>query len=362
MKTSPSFLRFILATALSALAASAQSGQTEPGAAAAPASADAEWAALRNLGRPQSPPAAGVPASPARARDREIAARLAEADRLRDFRLRHPAHAAATEAKRLEAKALLHAKALGDTAQDGRRSQLVGEIRRDAAIALPLRAEVAAFSDNLDVSRLPGLTRDSRLAAYERVARALNAEFPALPDGCESLVRIAKDSPDDRAQAIAREVLSLAAAPAQARAEAQILLDRHALVGRPLREAGGLILASSAPAAAGGGRPVIIYTWASFSPGSVAQAGRIAELAPAHARLVGVCLDQRDLAPARALAATGQLPGEQVFDWLGRRGELAETLKLAEVGLVYVADAGGVIRSVSAQRNLAEALAALAQP
>ncbi|MBA3849574.1 MAG: hypothetical protein C0502_06205 [Opitutus sp.] len=328
------------------------------------AAADAAWAALksRGPGQPVDVPAGTDAASARQARADAIAAYLRDADDLRDFRLRFADHAAANEARLLEAQALLRTKALGDTAQDARRDQLVADIRRDTAIPVARRAPLAAYSDNLEVSRTPGLTGDARLAAYERTARALNSEFPTMPDGYESLVQIAKVSPDDRAQAIAREILAHPGAPAHAKAEARMLGERHALVGRPLREAAGPILANTAPQAAAGGRPVVLYTWASFSPPSLAQARRLAGLAPGGARLVGVCLDQRTLAPARALAAEQALPGEQVFDWLGRRGELAEALKLTEVGLVYTVDSAGTIRSVSAQRDLAAALAALAQP
>jgi len=344
------------------LSSSLSGASAQPGPAAAAKKADEEWLALKDLGQPksQSPGGPVSPAAAAQARQQFAVGLVRDADRLKEFRTTNPAHAGAKKAKRLEALLLVQAWRAGASSSASRRTQLVAEIRGDASLPAASRAEVAALAEHVAVAKRPGLSRDGRLAAYEQAVRGLTAEFPELPNGYESLVQIAKDSSDAKAQAIARNVLGLAAAPATVKAEAQILLDRHALVGRPVAELVRPILGAANPIERAKGRPLVLYSWATFAAGSHALAADLAARTPAGVALVGLCLDFRDLAPAKALATAQKLPGEQLYDWLGRRGEVAERLKLTDPALAFVIDAGGIIRAVSAQRDLPATLAALA--
>jgi len=218
------------------------------------------------------------------------------------------------------------------------------------------------LADNLAVARRRGLTDSDRSLAYEQAARALLAEFPAAPEAAEALLQVARASDDARARALAAELLALPSAPASVQHAATVLTARQALTGHSLRALAAAALGPEHSLARPTTQPLIVYSWHSASRSSLALAGRLAALAPPGSLIVGVCLDAGDLAPARALAEAGAVPGGQVFHPLGRRGAFAAASLLVDPGLVYTAGPDGLILSVSAQRDLAAAFAALPRP
>ena len=281
---------------------------------------------------------------------------VSDAELFRAFRERFPNSGERGEAKRQEALLLIQAWQLGDTANASRRTELVREIRRDTSLATALRAHVAALADNVAVALRAELSPTERVAAYENTVRSLIAEFPAHPAGYESLLQIARASPPERAIVIAQD-LAVMPAPAQVTGAATLLLERHSLVGRPIAPMVEPILGADNPVARAAGRSLLIYTWSSKSDLSQQAIRDAAKKLPAAVALVGLCLDERDLTKARQRAVT--LPGEQLYDWLGARGEVAERLQLTEVGLIYVAGPDGNIASVTAHQNVAAALSAV---
>jgi len=322
--------------------------------------ADQEWESLKLLGKVTRPRSASSdPAEVERARQKFTAELLRDADRLKNFQARNPEHSKHKEAKRLEALFLVRAWQAGETTQELRRKQLVEAIRSDATLDPAARSEVAALADHLTVAKNTALSRSEKLSAYEEVLRGLTAEFPMLPNGYEALVNIAKDSPDERALAIVRDVLAMPQASNPAKAEAQTLLDRFALLGKSLPELVRPIVGPDHAMRRAHGQPVVIYSWASSSRGSIVRAKAITGNVPPGAVVVGVCLDRQELESAKSRAVAERLPGEQVFDALGRHGVLAGRLNLTDHGLIYLADGNGIIRSVSAHRDLAAAFAAL---
>lgn len=335
----------------------AHSAQETGGAAPAQMSADEEWKELRDIGRPTAPQSGNAPEAAERTRQRIASDMVRDADRLKTFYTRNANHEAAEQAKRLEALALVFAWQAGDDRSLDRCRSAVADVRKNTKVPAAERSEVAAFFENVGVEKRNGLSPAERLAAYEETARKLATEFPDLPDAYEALVHIASDSSDDRAAMLAAELAKMDRAPAWVKREARMISARYELIGRSAAEQTNLIFAADNPFAKAAGKPLVIYTWATFHPPSITGAKELLAQVPASVALIGICLDQRDLKPARALAQNESLPGEQIFDWLGRRGEVAEALAAVEPGLVYVADSKGVIRSVSAQRNLHAALA-----
>ena len=164
------------------------------------------------------------------------------------------------------------------------------------------------------------------------------------PDDAES-VRIAVD-------------LEAMPAPAAVKATAREVRERQSLVGRSLTALAEAAGGKDNPLAATGGRGVVLYAWATWSPGSIALARRLPQLVPAGVTLIGVNLDT-DLAAAKSLAQGESLPGEQLYDEHGMAGPLALALKLTAAPQLYVADKTGVIRAVTADRgNISAKLAA----
>jgi len=218
------------------------------------------------------------------------------------------------------------------------------------------------LADNLAIARRRDLPDADRSLAYEQAARALFAEFFAAPEAAEALLQVARASEDARAGVLAAELLALPSAPASVQHAAGVLAARQALTGRSLRALAATALGPEHPLARPTAQPLILYAWHSASRSSLALAGKIAALAPPGALIFGVCLDAGDLAPARALAEAGGVPGGQIFHPLGRRGAFAAASQLVEPGLVYTAGPDGLVLSVSAQRDLAAAFAPLHRP
>jgi hypothetical protein len=103
---------------------------------------------------------------------------------------------------------------------------------------------------------------------------------------------------------------------------------------------------------------LLIYTWSVANRGSLDLGQEIGSLNPPNTAVVGINLDS-DANVARAAAATRGLPGELIFAARSENPELVQALRLDGSGTVYLADAQGVLRDLSAQRSLTSAFVAL---
>jgi len=354
-------LRIPVAVFLLATLTGVSMAQSGTKGVAAGKSADEEWLTLKTLANPsqRSRPAVNDAVAAEATRRNVIASLRSDADKLKDFQSKHATHREAKEAKRLEALLLVQAWQIGDAVSDARRNQLVSEIRGDPSIPEAKRAEVAALADHVGVEKRPGLSGPAKLLAYEQIIRGLNVEFPTMPNGYEALVQVAKHSDDSKARALAREVAAMPAAPKAVRDEADALARRYDLIGKSLPEIAFPVLGPGNVAERAQRKPVIVYSWATFARGSIALAKDIAANAPPGIAIIGVNLDTRDLAPARQLATSEKLPGDQVYDWMGRKGDLAQRIFLLDPGVAYLVGRDGIIRSVSAHHDLKAALASV---
>lgn len=306
---------------------------------AVPTAGDAAWQSLQSIIQTdgESPSAATL---------------ITEADGYKAFYSQYPNHTQARNARCLEALALVKAWLQGDTSQATRRAALVASVRTDKSVSAPLRAQLFAFSDSVGIEKQSWTSRDDKMAAYAQATRALIAEFPEMPNGYESLMYIARDSSDTAGPALAKEVLSMSAAPAWVRSAAQVIADRFALIGQSLPGIATPMLGAGSPFASASGHSIVVYSWATSNPASVLRAKATAAKAPAGAVVVGVCLDSGDASSAKAQAAAQALPGTQLYDSLGVKGALAQALKFTSPGFIYLAGTDGVIRSVSLQDDL----------
>jgi hypothetical protein len=138
----------------------------------------------------------------------------------------------------------------------------------------------------------------------------------------------------------------------------QLLLERLALVGQPFSDVLSDAGAKTVQSAVVAGKPTLVYTWASWSPGSIDMAEKLAKRNTAAANLVGVNLDS-DQTVAMDLATKHGLPGAQQFDSRGADGALAKRLKVNGAPLVFLIDAKGVIQDVRGTDNFDQKLTAL---
>lgn len=315
-------------------------------------SADLAWQTLKNFGQPTSPPQTG----PKPTKDQLKATFLSQADQLKAFYTQYPTHLSAKEAKQREVTALAFAALNGDSTQDARRQSALAAVRSDSGLSVAQRSEAVAWSGRVAIKRQNLKSAAAVLAAEESLTRTLIQEFPGQTDGYNSLLGIARDSSPERGQVIARDVLAMREAPAKSKTDAQRLLERYALVGKPiapiLQKAGAASLLPST-----GGKVTVVYTWNAAAPQSLTRAGRMAVQAP-KARFIGVCLDS-NLASARQAASTRNAPGDQYYNASGPTNPLATGLAIQEPLAVYLVDRNGVIRDVKGATDFASKVANL---
>lgn len=282
---------------------------------------------------------------------------LRTAGMARAFSEGNPMDPRAGEARLIEARSLLQAAMAGDSpstaadpSREARVRALVDEVRRDRTMPVKTRYDLVALSE---VVRLRPLLRNrvEFLKAREQSAHGLIAEFPGEAGGYEVLLQLAENHPDDaEGERVAREIGEMPA-PESVKVRARCLVERQALVGRSLLEIARVALGEDNAIVSARGQGIILYTWATTSPGSISAAKFLTGRGPvAGVRLIGLNLD-RDVEAARAAARNAGLPGEQICDPRGLEGPLAQALKLNRPGEVYVASPQGELRSVSASRG-----------
>jgi len=286
------------------------------------------------------------------ARATRIAGNRSVADKARQFYTVHSGDAQASEARNIEIFSLIGALEEGDATVSGRLEQAVSALRSDPQISTQIRAQgAAAFEFTRGLREVRGL--EARMDTTERVARSLIREFPAEAPGYEALWAVAKSRPLEESVKLARELLTTEAPPAL-KTGAQTLLDRYALTGRPLASAldeSGLKVLAKFPE----GLPLIVYSWASWGPGSL-ELGRMIQARRFVA--LGVCLDE-DTAQAGRMAHSLGLGGEHIYDENGLQGPVVARLKFSTAGQIYLVDEAGVIRDVRGGEDFESKLAAL---
>ena len=264
---------------------------------------------------------------------------LAVADQARAFYLANPTHSSAPEARDVEILSLVSVAADGDQTVLTRLDRAVSDLRAATAIDAKVRARgVAAYEFTKATRQVT--TQSARMVAVEKVAQNLIAEFPSEPQGYEALLALAKATEANKSGQIARQLLA-SNAPDEIKRSAQTLVYRYALVGSNLSS----VIGNAGSETARGlskGTPVIVYSWASWAPGSV-ELGQMIQARRFAA--IGICLDT-EIDQAKALEQAAGLGGVQVYDPAGGGGAVANQLKYSAAGQIYLVDAKGVIRDV----------------
>lgn len=326
--------------------------------------ADTEWAVLINpptvaqsvSGSAKLRTAGLAKASTVTAKQKNIEQLVQRADQFHQFRLKYPQHAKAAEAKCQEAVTLFRAGLQGDSTQESQRNQLVVEIRADKSIAGSQRCSITAYAENLKIMRRKDLSPDARLDEFERVARALIAEFPELPAGYESLLGIACMRSDEAGLQVAKE-LAGTAVPEPVKQQVCTVIYRQSLIGKPVLELVATMPGLKTAFEQQQGHPILLYTWSVQSPPSVALAQKLSSELPPKVGMIGLNLDD-DVAAAKASVDAAHLRGEHCFAARATAG----VLTMHGPGLIFIIDEKGLLTSVSAQRNLANIIKGFATP
>lgn len=302
------------------------------------AAVDDAFRALQALASPA--PAKGATSDEREAdRRRQIAAFVAAAEKAREFYAKHPTHAKAIEARKIEATALLSATREGAVEHEAKALRVAKDFRFEARHSSADRYEVAAFMRELDVRKQNhGESRENVLAAYEKAAKDLYGEFPNEPRVFDLFLGVARNAAPVKARQVANDIL-LMPAPAQVKDEARAILGRLDMVGQPITleftdEAG-----TAHHLASQKGKIVVFFVWATWAaaadPGAAVKA-RI----PRAATTVSVNVDQ-DVTRGKSEKAKLGVSGISYFDPRGMGSPLARQLGVTKVPGFYVINARG---------------------
>lgn len=323
-------------------------------AQSAASDADRDWQALQDRLVPAANKTAraGVMTATATVPNEKaalIAQTTAVADQAQAFRARYPKDARAGAASVIEARELLKAALLGDTSRAARTDSAVSRVEADKTLPSKSRFEIVALSEHLLLRKVAKSSAEAQVAR-ETSARYLMQSFPRETGGYLALVGAADATSDRKKVAAVAAEIERSAAPFAAKGAARVAAGRHALVGKSLADVANTALGRGNFFEAARRQRVVLYTWASWSPNSVAYAKTAFAKLPKDVLVLGYNLD-RDVAAARALAAREKLPGRQYYDATGIGSRLSMLLFLNTAPLVYATDEKGVIIDVAGQRR-----------
>lgn len=271
------------------------------------------------------------------------------AEEARSFQAKYPTAIEASGAKVIEAKSLLKLAFLGDNSRSARADLLVTDIEKNTSLPASVRYEVIALSEHILLRQSAKSPAEAR-AAHETSARYLIREFPGEVGGYLTLLSAA-DASSDRSKVLAvTQEIENSSAPFAAKGAARVTANRYGLVGKSLADVANTALGRDNFFEAARKRKTVLYTWASWSPNSIAFAKNALSKLPKSVLVIGYNLD-RDIDAAKKIASVENLPGEQYYDSNGTASWLALLLSLNAAPIVYVTDDGGVITDVAAQRK-----------
>lgn len=276
----------------------------------------------------------------------------------RDFYASFPSDPRAPQAKKLEATSLLNsAWPLPD--DKGRAAfQTANAYAIDKTNSAKDRFEVSALlAAQQFKARTNGRALASDAVAAEKVADVLFAEYGPIPESFDYYLKAADTADPEASARLASKVTNSTASLAQKK-QAQVVIDRYALVGKPLTISLQDIAGKSVdlrPA----GKITVIYVWSAKHGGADwAALGRARQAAPANTDWICLALDTTS---AELAAAVAKAPAKLTHSLLAQDQRVAvmKSLKVRRVPFVYVVEARGTLATYGSLTDLPVLLSSL---
>jgi hypothetical protein len=248
----------------------------------------------------------------------------------RAFIARHPNSKYAGEARKLELTAEL-APARGRSR--GRVTRAVETkieaYLADSSVIEADRYEISAMHREARLELRVGMGMEEITGARLENARALAAAFPHEQRAWTSLLNAARNVSLPSAVEAATQIINAAQAPDNIKRGAQQLLDKHALLGKPLA---GVDLSSTS------GKPALLYFWTLKQPPFIEFLRLCAGID--GIALIGINIDDDETA-AREFAAKHSPPGRQFYE--GADSPAAKQLHVNHFPAMLVLDQNGML-------------------
>ena len=259
----------------------------------------------------------------------------------KDFYTNFPDHVKAGEAKKIEVLAALQGASSDDKAQGQSAIQLAQNYRGKSANAASDRFEVAVMAERLKLSvSSGGSLYENNPKELEKIADGLRREFGDMDEVHRFYASVARTADMDTAKRVAGELLQWPA-PAEAKAEAQTILDRQNLVGQVLNAQWPTMDGKTFDLSQQTGKLTIVYVWS--TAGDEQGMGGLLGLKktlPANTQMVYLALggaaDQ-----LQALKDSAPISGTYCFEAINTASPARELLKVRHTPFVFVLNKAG---------------------
>jgi len=274
------------------------------------------------------------------------------------FYLAYPTDSRAGEAKKIEALAALNGVLDDDKAHEQAALAAGQGFRSDSAKLSADRFEVALAVERLHVSRRLGAKRFvNNSSELEVLAQKLHDEFGALPAADNFYIGVARYADMATSARMATAALKWPIISAEAKAEAQSILSRHALVGTvpsgTLTTADGAVVDLSKQA----GRVTLIVAVPPRSPKALLMMAKIKKTLPPNTQVI-YYTPTASAAELATLKSGAVVAGLFCVDPTGAPDSLAGYLKIRQLPYVFALNVAGKLAAFGPMDELSNVVAA----
>lgn len=266
----------------------------------------------------------------------------------KDFYTQNPDHPKAREARKLEAIAAVRGITKDDETYVQSAMAIARQYRGDTTQSVSDRFQVALTMERAEMARRAqaGAAIGRNKYDVRQLALIMRSEFGDQPELYTYFMEVANTLDAAVAQELATSTLKAPLAPASAKDRARVMVDRAALIGRPITlnlpgfaGAGGVSLSQST------GQVTLLIAWSPADPESIAKLGHFKTILPADSRVVylGLGGSEGQIKKAESIIP---VPGIHCHATVGASSRAAmEALKLkyAPLPRIYIINAKGTL-------------------
>jgi hypothetical protein len=353
--TSLSLRRLLLSSVLTSGALLAQGNSANAkGDAPNQAGSDAAWTAVTDLARTSSI----SKSSNGNAKTKEqVGAAIAQesarqrqaAQAAKEFYTVNPGNPKAGDARKIEALSTVRGALVADATQTQAAMNLAKDFRERTDVPVRDRFEIALAADRLALSaKINAKTAADQSLEWQLVGERLRVEFGDLPELHDYSIEVARRADLPSAVKLATEVTQSPKATANAKARAQSILDRAALVGRPIDLKLAKVDGGTIDLAQQKDKITVIYVWSPTDPLSLESVKRFEKALPPGAQLIylayggSVPLVNR----LKASAAVAGIHCQATAGTASKAASDALKLRYTDLPYLYVINPSGVLTGV----------------